>query len=95
MRQRNVLVTVPYYNYEPHRVLIGIMPAPVHDVRDPVGVIAETHKRSPGWASISLCEQQPVGLIRCNKLRVLASMPGSINPATLHADPWVPDMGGI
>lgn len=95
MRQRNVLVTVPFYNYEPHRVLLGIRPAPVHDVRDPMRVVAEAHKHSPGWASISLCEQQPIGLIRCNKLRVLASMPGIIDPESLDADAWVADVGGV
>lgn len=95
MGQRNVLVTVPYYNYAPHRVIIGIRPAPQHDIREAPSILDELHHKQPGWATLSLCEQQPVGLIRCNKLRVLASMPGIIDHATLDPDAYTFDVGAV
>ena len=95
MKQRNVLVTVPYYNYAPHRIIIGIRPAPQHDIREAPSILNDLHHKMPGWASLSLCDQQPVGLIRCNKLRVLASMPGTIDPYALDPDALSFDVGCV
>lgn len=80
MKVRNLLVRIPYYNYEPNRIIVGIRPAGVHDVREPGRVIEELHARQHGWATLALCEQNPVGFWRGNTLRTIATMPGTAAP---------------
>jgi hypothetical protein len=94
-RERSVLIRVPFYNYEPHHVIIGIRPAPAYDTRHPEHVIAQAHQAQPGWATLSLCEQQPVSFLRANTLRPLFSAPGIVKPASAYDDTFVRSLGGI
>jgi hypothetical protein len=88
-KPRTILVPVPYHNYDPHNVIIGIRPADYYDVRQPGRILEQLHHASPGWASLVLCSQHPVSFRRANTLRPIASMAGAPEPVDPVRQDWL------
>ena len=89
MRERTLLVPVDYYHYSPHPVIIGIRRAVItHDAGE-LDALARVMEDSPGWQTLAVAEQAPVGWTKRNALRVRQSIAGAVAPNVPH-DYWNP-----
>lgn len=89
MRERTLLVPVDYYHYAPHPVIIGIRRAIVPAGRRDKEVLADLLRESPGWQTLAVADQTPVGWSKRNALRVRAAIVGSVAANVPH-DHWNP-----
>lgn len=94
MRKRNIMVSVPYYNYTPFRIIVGFRQAPLHDQHatlaalSPADALEAVRVASPGWESLSICDQVPVGFWRGNALRTVATVVGNADPNIVRHCFW-------
>jgi hypothetical protein len=75
---RRVKVMLPYNDYDPGAVIVGIRKSPAHHGWDREDMLRSFAAANPGWNTLAHCTQHPAMIMSWNLLRIECEIAGGL-----------------